>query len=115
MRFIATAVACLGLVLVVLVPSAAGAKVRHCSYSNGHGPTNDRSVPLGKVTTNNMVCSKALRAISSGRLTRSGNLKTDGFSCKVTKSFRPPGEMSAIGADVSCSAGPRSFSFSWAT
>ena len=115
MRLIAAAVACLGLALLALAPGAASATVRHCSYSYGHGPANDRYVPLSQVATDNMVCSKALDAISGGKLLRSGNLKTDGFTCKVTKSFRPPGEMTALGADVSCSAGTRSFSFDWAT
>lgn len=113
MRFLAVAVASLGPALVALAPSAASAKVRHCSYSYGHGPTNDRSIPLGKVATHNMICSKALEAIHSGRLTRAGDLNTPGFTCKVTKSLHASGTLT--GADVSCFAGTRSFSFSWAT
>ena len=113
MRSLAVVIACLGLGLVMLAPGAAGAKVRHCSYTMGHGPTNDRSVPLGNVATRNMICSKALGAIHSGKLNGTGNLKTDGFTCKVTKSFHAAGTLT--GADVSCAAGTRSFSFSWAT
>lgn len=113
MRSFAVASACFGLALLALVPSAASARVRHCAYTIGHGPKNDRGVPLGHVATGNMFCSKALSAISSGKLTGTGNLETGGFSCKVTQSSHVGATL--LGASVRCSAGTRSFSFSWAT
>lgn len=113
MRLVAVAVACVGLALVVLSPSAASAKVRHCAYTMNHGPTNDRDVPLGHLTTNNLVCSKALSAINRGKLTKAGNLTTKGFSCKVLKSYHTGTTL--LGANVRCTAGTRWFGFSWAT
>ncbi len=117
MRFLAVAVACLGLALLLLAPSAAGARTRHCAFIMGQGPSNDRYVPLGHVTTRNMACSKALGAIHSGRLTKAGNLKTSRFSCKVLHAFYGGFGLghAVIGASIRCSAGTRSFSFSWAT
>lgn len=118
MRFFALVVACLGLALLVLAPEAASAKTRHCAFIMGQGPANDPFVPLESVTARNMTCAKALGAIHSGKLTKSGNLKTKSFSCKVVHAYYGGlgVDHELLGASVRCSAtASRWFSFSWAT
>lgn len=116
MRFLTVAVTCLGLGLVALMPSAASAKSSHCAYKIGQGG-NYR--PLNNITARNMMCSTALKAIKHGSIsTKTGNLKTKGFSCKVLKSSHLPtgnGMTEVIGGTVRCTAGKRSFTFTWAT
>lgn len=98
---------------VGLAAASASANVHGCYFPYGHGPKNDRRVPLGHVSVRNMSCSAALRAISNGTFVGRGNLRTKGFSCRVLKSYYGGGVQT--GADVRCTHASKAFRFSWAT
>lgn len=68
---------------------------------------------IGNLSVRNMSCSAAHRAISRGRLLRSGNIRTRGFYCYPLKRYRQGGTV--LGADIRCVSGTRAFRFSWAT
>lgn len=101
---------------LVLASSAAASPrfVLNCRYAYGHGPVNDRGVPIGDVSARNMTCSAALIAISAGRLvTGSAGLVTRGYVCRVLSAGHVGGE--TTGQTIRCANGQRAFRFSWAT
>jgi len=96
-------------------PAVASANVRGCHYTYGHGPRNDRFVPLAAVSVRDMSCSAGLRAISNSRLLNSGAIATRGFHCYTLNRGVLPGTNLLSGATVRCVSGRRAFRFSWAT
>ena len=101
----------LGVTAGLVLPAGAQAHVQSCHYSYGHGPRNDRNVPIGGVSVRNMTCPAGLHAISVGDLSRS--FRTPGFHCYALKIYRMNGL--TMGADIRCVHGSQAFRFSWAT
>jgi len=84
---------------------------RHCRPPNRIG--RDRGPQISTISTHNVRCPVVRRKLKHGHLTRSGNLHTSGFHCRVNHRYQVGGTVN--GAEISCRHGRRRFSFAWAT